>query len=214
MALSPSNRIQSVQDPIIPIVGQWIRENPGTVSLGQGVVWYGPPEQIAKGMEMFNQDSGNHIYKAVHGIPALQNIIEDKLESDNNIRINDNRRVVVTAGGNLAFSNAVLAIADPGDEFILSVPFYFNHEMAITMANCKAVLVATDDHYQLDLDAIAAAITAKTKAVVTVSPGNPTGVVLSNQSLIALNQLCKEKGIYHIHDEAYEYFHYGDSEQF
>ncbi len=214
MTLSSSKRIQSVQDPIIPIVGQWIRENPGTVSLGQGVVWYGPPEQIARGIDKFNGDSGNHIYKAVHGIPSLLDVIESKLKTDNDIHINDNQRIVVTAGGNLAFSNAVLAIADPGDEFILSVPFYFNHEMAITMANCKPVLVPTDDEYQLDPDAIAAAITPKTKAVVTVSPGNPTGVVLSNESLIALNQICKEKGIYHIHDEAYEYFHYGDSVQF
>ncbi len=214
MTLSPSNRIQAVQDPIIPIVGQWIRENPGTISLGQGVVWYGPPTEIEHGIAEFNKDASNHLYKAVHGIPGLLGAIETKLATDNNINLNDSQRIVVTAGGNLAFSNAVLAIADPGDEFIFSVPFYFNHEMAVTMVNCKPVLVSTDEHYQLDLGAIAAAITPKTKAVVSVSPGNPTGVVLSTESLIALNNLCREKEIYHIHDEAYEYFHYGDSEQF
>ena len=214
MTLSPSNRIQSVQDPIIPIVGQWIRENPGTISLGQGVVWYGPPAEISNGITEFNKDPSNHLYKAVHGIPGLLDVIESKLNADNNIQINEGLRIVVTAGGNLAFSNAVLAIADPDDEFIFSVPFYFNHEMAITMANCKAVMVPMDDKYQLDLEAIAAAITPRTKAIVTVSPGNPTGVVLTKESLIALNNLCKEKGVYHIHDEAYEYFHYGDSTQF
>ncbi len=214
MTLSPSNRIEAVQDPIIPIVGQWIRENPGTVSLGQGIVWYSPPEQISQGIEKFNSDSSNHIYKAVHGIPGLLEAIENKLDADNDIQVTDAQRIVVTAGGNLAFSNAVLAIADPGDEFILSVPFYFNHEMAIAMANCKSVLVSTDEQYQLDLAAIEAAITPKTKAIVTVSPGNPTGVVLDKQSLTVLNNLCREKGIYHIHDEAYEYFHYGDSKQF
>ena len=214
MTLFPSNRIQAVQDPIIPIVGQWIRENPGTISLGQGVVWYGPPAEIEKGITEFNKDPSNHLYKAVHGIPELLDAIETKLSTDNNVQISDAQRIVVTAGGNLAFSNAVLAIADPGDEFILSVPFYFNHEMAIAMANCKSVLVSTDDQYQLDVEAIEAAITPRTKAIVTVSPGNPTGVVLNKEDLIALNNLCREKGIYHIHDEAYEYFHYGDSEQF
>ena len=214
MSLTTSKRIQNVQDPIIPIVGQWISENPGTVSLGQGIVWYPPPVQIEQGISEFNKDPDNHIYKAVHGIPELLTAIEFKLECDNNIRPSPKHRVVVTAGGNLAFSNAVFAIADPGDEFILSVPFYFNHEMAIAMANCKSVLVSTDENYQLDLKAIEAAIGPKTKAVVTVSPGNPTGVVLTRQSLIALNDLCKNKGIFHIHDEAYEYFHYGESGQF
>ena len=214
MSLTTSNRIQNVQDPIIPIVGQWISENPGTVSLGQGIVWYAPPPEIEQGIVQFNKDPDNHIYKAVHGIPELLSVIDNKLEHDNHIKPSEGRAVVVTAGGNLAFSNAVFAIADPGDEFILSVPFYFNHEMAIAMANCKSVLVSTDENYQLDLDAIEAAIGPKTKAVVTVSPGNPTGVVLTKESLIAVNALCKRKGIYHINDEAYEYFHYGDSEQF
>ena len=214
MNLAASNRIQNVQDPIIPIVGQWISENPGTVSLGQGIVWYGPPSEISQGINEFNKNPDNHIYKAVHGIPQLLTAIEAKLEMDNNIKPSLDRKIVVTAGGNLAFSNAVFAIADPGDEFILSVPFYFNHEMAIAMANCNSVLVAMDENYQPDLKAIEAAIGPKTKAVVTVSPGNPTGVVLTKDNLLAVNALCKQKGIFHIHDEAYEYFHYGDSEQF
>ena len=214
MNLTASNRIQNVQDPIIPIVGQWISENPGTVSLGQGIVWYGPPSEISQGINEFNKNPDNHIYKAVHGIPQLLTAIEAKLEMDNNIKPSLDRKIVVTAGGNLAFSNAVFAIADPGDEFILSVPFYFNHEMAIAMANCNSVLVAMDENYQPDLKAIEAAIGPKTKAVVTVSPGNPTGVVLTKDNLLAVNALCKQKGIFHIHDEAYEYFHYGDSEQF
>lgn len=214
MSLATSNRIQNVQDPIIPIVGQWIRENPGTISLGQGIVWYPPPSEIEQGISEFGKNPENHIYKAVHGIPELLHTIETKLERDNGIKPGPGRRVVVTAGGNLAFSNAVFAIADPGDEFILSVPFYFNHEMAIGIANCKSVLVPTDEYYQLDLTAIKAAIGPRTRAVVTVSPGNPTGVVLSKQSLVAVNELCRQRGLFHIHDEAYEYFHYDNSEQF
>jgi aspartate/methionine/tyrosine aminotransferase len=86
-------------------------------------------------------------------------------------------RLVVTAGSNMGFINALLAIADPGDEIILPVPFYFNHEMAVVMANAIPVLVPTTGAYQLDLDAIATAITTRTRAVVTVSPNNPTGGV-------------------------------------
>ena len=93
-------------------------------------------------------------------------------------------------------------------------PYYFNHEMAVTMAGCRPVLVATDDDFQLDLDAVAAAITANTRAVVTISPNNPSGAVYPEADLRELNRLCAERGVYHIHDEAYEYFLYDGAEHF
>ena len=65
----------------------------------------------------------------------------------------------MTAGGNMAFFNALLAIADPGDEIILLTPYYFNHEMAVAMLNCRSVLVPLDANYQIDLDARRRAIT-------------------------------------------------------
>ena len=92
-------------------------------------------------------------------------------------------RLMVTAGGNQAFLNAALAILDPGDEVILPVPYYFNHEMAIVMANARPVLVPTDKNYQLDVDAIRAAITPRTRAILTVSPNNPSGAVYSEAAL-------------------------------
>jgi aspartate/methionine/tyrosine aminotransferase len=110
--------------------------------------------------------------------------------------------------------NAVLAVTDPGDEIILPAPYYFNHEMAIVMAGARAVAVPTDDQYQLDVPAIAAAITSRTRAVVTVSPNNPTGAVYSSAALSEINALCKARGVFHVHDEAYEYFTYGSARHF
>jgi aspartate/methionine/tyrosine aminotransferase len=115
---------------------------------------------------------------------------------------------MVTAGGNMAFVHAILAITEPGDEIILPVPFYFNHEMAIEMAGCRAVRVPTDARYQLDVEKIRGAITSRTRAVVTISPNNPTGAVFPEQTLRELNALCRDRGLYHISDEAYEYFVY------
>ena len=89
------------------------------------------------------------------------------------------------------------------------MPFYFNHEMAIEMAGCRAVRVPTDERYQLRLDAIERAITDRTRAIVTISPNNPSGAVLSEASLRAVNELCRERGLYHLADEPYEYFTYG-----
>src|SRR5690606_9046457 len=84
----------------------------------------------------------------------------------------------------------------------------FNHEMTITMANAIPVPVPTDEHYQLIPERIKAAITPKTRAIVTVSPNNPTGAVYPEATLREVNQLCRERGIYHISDEPYEYFTY------
>jgi aspartate/methionine/tyrosine aminotransferase len=86
--------------------------------------------------------------------------------------------------------------------------------MAIRMANCQPVLVPTDAEYQLQPDRIAAAITPRTRAIVTVSPNNPTGVVYPESALRKVNQLCRDRGIYHIHDEAYEYFVHGSARHF
>jgi aspartate/methionine/tyrosine aminotransferase len=203
-----------VQSPVIPVVGELIRQNPGTISLGQGVVHYGPPARALKAVEQFFADPQNHKYKPVQGIAELTSLIEAKLQTENGIRIGAGNSVLVTAGGNMAFINALLAIADVGDEIILQTPYYFNHEMAVTIADCKTVCVATDENFQLRPEAIAAAITPRTRAVVTVSPNNPTGAVYSADSLRQVNAICKAAGVYHIHDEAYEYFVYGDRTHF
>lgn len=208
------SRMSTVQSPVIPIVGQLIQENPGTISLGQGVVYYGPPQASIIKISDFLNNPLNHQYKSVQGIPSLVNRVIRKLQEDNKIVINNDRSVVVTAGGNMAFVNALLAVTNAGDEIILNTPFYFNHEMAIKMANCSPILVKTDDNYQLSLEAIQKAITPKTRAIVTISPNNPTGAVYPESTLRELNQLCQEKGIYHISDEAYEYFTYNNVRHF
>ncbi|GBE90858.1 pyridoxal phosphate-dependent aminotransferase [Nostoc cycadae] len=202
------SRMQAVQSPIIPVVGELIQNSPGTISLGQGVVSYSPPPQAIELLPKFLAESTNNLYKAVEGIPPLLTALTGKLSAFNGIEINEDNCIVVTAGSNMAFMNAILAITCPGDEIILNTPYYFNHEMAITMAGCRPVLVETDENYQLRPEALAAAITSKTRAIVTISPNNPTGVVYSEAALRQVNQICSDRHIYHISDEAYEYFTY------
>ncbi len=207
-------RMQLVQSPIIPIVAELIRNHPGTISLGQGVVYYGPPPQAIAQIPLFLANLDNHKYKPVIGIPSLLNAISDKLQAENRITINHQNCLVITAGSNMAFMNTILAIANPGDEIILQIPYYFNHEMAITMANCHPVLVPTDENYQLQPQIIKQAITPKTRAIVTISPNNPTGAVYPREILTEINEICRVYNIYHIHDEAYEYFTYNDTPHF
>ena len=206
--------MQAVQDPVIPIVGEWTRDNPGTISLGQGVVSWGPPPEVYEALGKFREDPSNQKYKLVQGIPELLDAIEQKLARDNSIVVDALQQVVVTAGANMGFMNAILAITDPGDEVILPAPYYFNHEMAIRIAGCQPRLVKTDSNNQLDLEALSNAINSRTRAIVTISPNNPTGAVYPETDLRAVNLLCRDQGLYHISDEAYEYFTYESAQHF
>jgi aspartate/methionine/tyrosine aminotransferase len=206
--------MQAVQSPVIPIIGELSRSTPGTISLGQGVVSYGPPRESLVAAAEFGRTLDEHRYGPVEGLPTLLAAIADKLQRENRIDVTRGRRVVVTAGGNMAFMNAVLAITDPGDDVLLLTPFYFNHDMAIVMAGCRTLTAPTDASYQVNLDAIRDALTPRTRAIVTVSPNNPSGAVYDEATLRAVNALCRERGLYHINDEAYEYFTYDDVQHF
>jgi len=203
-----------VQPPIIPIIHQLIKDHPGTISLGQGVVHYGPPPSALQAAVAFAsrptaEALADHRYGSVGGTPPLRDALVAKLAAENGIHVEDPRELLVSAGANMAFVNAVLAIADPGDEVILLSPYFFNHEMAVEIAGCRPVVVATDDRHHPVVADIERAIGPRTRAVVTNSPNNPSGAVYAEQTLAEISRLCGQRGVYHIHDEAYEYFTYG-----
>ncbi len=120
-----------------------IRQTPGTISLGQGVVHYGPPQAALDAVRDALRDA---VDPRVPGRRRAAGARRARSRRSCARRTASTwraaRRVMVTAGANMAFVHAVLAITAPGDEIILPVPFYFNHEMAIQMAGCTAVRVA------------------------------------------------------------------------
>ena len=203
----------AVQSPVVPVVADLIRATPGTISLGQGVVCYGPPETALRNV-LAHAGELNQYYGPVEGIPELAGRLKDKLRTENDIHIDEGRTLVISAGANMGFLHALFAITDPGAEVILPTPYYFNHEMAVRMLNCEPVCVDTDQHFQITPEAVAAALTPRSAAVVTISPNNPSGAVYPEHSLRAINELCREQGVYHISDEAYEYFVYDDQAHF
>lgn len=203
-----SSRMHRIQTPIIPFIKDLIQKSPGTIALDQGVVAYGPPNSAIDAIQDFLTQPQAHKYQATVGIPKLLGTLQEKLYRDNQIDIGDDNCIIVCAGSNMGFLNAILSITHAGDEIILNTPYYFNHEMAIRMINCHPISVQTDNNYYPQLDKLLKAITPKTKAIVTISPNNPTGVVYNSSTLREINQICQEAGIYHISDEAYEYFTY------
>jgi aspartate/methionine/tyrosine aminotransferase len=206
--------MDAVQTPIIPTIGALIQATPGTISLGQGVAHYGPPSAAIEAVRRAVGEKSTHEYQHGSGQPQLRDRLAAKLLRENQVDVKRGRSLMVTAGANMAFHHAIQAITVAGDEIIVNTPYYFNHEMAIRMLDCTPVSVATDDKYQPRADALSAAITPRTRAIVTVTPNNPSGAVYGAATLTALDALCRERGIYHICDETYEYFTYGAARHF
>jgi aspartate/methionine/tyrosine aminotransferase len=115
--------------------------------------------------------------------------------------------LLVTAGSNMAFHAIAQVLCDPGDEVVLPLPFYFNHAMAIRLAGGVPVPVAAG--LVPDPGRLAAAITPRTRAIVTISPNNPSGLVTPPEVLAAINRLCHRHGLLHVSDEAYADFLHG-----
>ncbi len=209
-----SRRMAEVQAPVIPVVAALAQRHPGTLSLGQGVAYYGPPPAALERAQAFLAAGGEHRYGPVQGQAELIAAIAHKLGIENRIDCAQGRRIVVTAGANMGFLNALWAITDPGDEVILPSPYYFNQEMAARMLSCRPVPVPADPQCLPTIEGLARAITARSRAIVTVSPNNPSGAVYPEPLLCAINTLCRDHGLYHITDEAYEYFTFGDTRHF
>ena len=203
--------MEAVQTPIIPVIGEMLRQTPDAISLGQGVVHYGPPPQAAEAARAATLRPETDQYQDGAGLPALLDRVAQKLSGENGIDLARGGRAMVTAGANMAFMHSVLATTSPGDEVILPVPFYFNHDMAVEMAGCRVIRVPTDERYGLSVDAVARAIGSRTRAVVTVSPNNPSGAVYAEAALRRISEICRDRGLYHISDETYEYFTYGSA---
>ena len=104
---SVAERIEQVQSPVIPIVGDWVKAYPGTLSLGQGVVFYLPPKPISSSIQSFLEDPLNHRYQSVQGIDALLEAIQKKLFDENGMKVDAGGQIMVTAGSNMAFMQAI-----------------------------------------------------------------------------------------------------------
>jgi len=207
--LQPNKRLQAVMEPVIPEISQLMAEFPGTLSLAQGMVSWHPPANVYLELQkaLINPNQEINRYGPVQGDPALIEAIKQKLKHQNGLDLTGST-VLVTAGSNMAFRAIAEVLCDPNDEVILPLPYYFNHVMAIQMAG--GVPIPVDAGVIPDPEQIAAAITPRTRAVVTVSPNNPSGVVFPRTVLIAINELCAKHGLLHISDEAYEDFVLGD----
>jgi aminotransferase len=178
----------------------------GGANLAQGVCDTEVPSPVAaRAVEAIAQ--GLNIYTRMDGIQPLRHAIADKLARRNGLTADPEGEILVTSGATAGFQAACMALFDPGDEVILFEPFYGYHLGALRALRVEATSVPLSaPNWALNLEALRAAITPRTRGIVVNSPSNPSGKVFSRAELEAVAALAIENDLFVITDEIYEYF--------
>lgn len=186
----------------------------GAVNLGQGFPdTDGPPEMLAAAKRAI--DSGLNQYPPGIGRPELREaIVADRLRYGT--QYDPDTEVLVTAGATEALTASLLGLTQSGDEVLVLEPYYDSYAAAVAMAGATRVVVPLAQHdegrFELDVEAVRAAVTTRTRAIVVNSPHNPTGTVFTREELAGLAAICVEHDLIAITDEVYEHLTFGDAE--
>jgi len=184
-------------------------------NLAPGASGFDPPDiALSTAQELLSastRDSTINRYQDVIGDSTLRAVFKTRLQRDYpHATLNWNKlEVLVTSGANNAFVTAMLSICNQGDEVIVPVPYYFSHRMALQLLGIRMIPAARDcETFQPLVDDISAKITRKTRAVVLVSPCNPTGCVIDADTISRIRALCAQHALWLVVDAAYEHFVY------
>ena len=185
------------------LVNQMKAQGIDVISFSMGEPDFVTPENIIEACKE-SLDKGFTHYTPSAGTPELRKAIAAKAFSDNNIQCTS-KNVLVTPCKHGIYM-AAQAFLDPGDEVILQDPCWVSYEPDIRLAGAKPVFVPTryDDNFILDPNAIAEAITPKTKMIVLNSPSNPTGSVIPEDKLKEIAKIAKDHNLMVLSDEIYE----------
>ncbi len=178
------------------------------VNFGAGEPHFSTPQHIKDAAIQAIQDNFTR-YTVVSGIPELRKAIVERHAADFATDYAPDE-CVFTTGGKLALFNAIQVLVDHGDEVILPVPYWVSFKDIIQYAGGKVVYLPTDEkeNFRITADAIEAAITPRTKAIILNSPSNPAGSVVSAADLERIVRLAHERNIFVLLDECYIYLSY------
>lgn len=174
------------------------------INLGQGFPDFDPdpalPEAVHAAMR-----AGHNQYPPMAGIPLLREAIAEKIVALHGATYDPGDEITITAGATQALLTAILAVVHPGDEVIVLTPAYDSYAPAIELAGGVPRFVPLDAQYRPDFDAIGAAITPRTRAMLVNSPHNPSGRVWTQADMHRLGALLAPTDIILIADEVYEH---------
>ena len=183
------------------------------IGFGAGEPDFPTPEHIVEAAIAACSDSANHRYSPAGGQPALKAALAAKTERDSGLDW-DPSQFLVTNGGKQAVYNTMAALVDPTDEVLLPAPYWTTYPEAIRVFGGVPVEVfaGIESGFRVSVEQLEAARTDRTKALLFVSPSNPTGAVYPRDEIVAIGQWALEHGLWVITDEIYEHLTYGDAQ--
>jgi aminotransferase len=181
------------------------------INLAQGVCDTDPPQVVAEGA-IAAIHAGHNIYTRAEGIARLRRAIATQVARTHGLSVDPDREVLITSGATAAYHAAAMALLNPGDEVLLFEPIYGYHATTLRTLGMKPILIPlTAPDWALDIEAVRAAITPQTRAMLINTPANPSGKVFPRAELEALAELAAEHDLFIFTDEIYEHFVYGDT---
>ena len=180
----------------------------GGINLAQGVCDT-PVPAVVEAAAVEAMRSGYNIYTRCDGIARLRQAIAKKQQRDYGLEYDPEREVLVASGATAGYHVAIMALLNPGDEVILFEPFYGYHVNTLKSMKVTPVPVAlAEPDWHLDIDALRAAITPKTRAILVNTPANPSGKIFGLAELQQIAEVCERHDLFLFTDEIYEYFVY------
>lgn len=205
-------RTIGVDPPPVLEVKNWL-SNPDLqpskplIDVSQAAPTEPPPEKMLEFMaNKILCDNAVNTYGPVLGLDELRESLASKWSRQYQGKVSK-ENVAVTSGCNQAFCASISSFTSENDEVIIPTPWYFNHHMWLQMAGVKSIPLDTDANMNPIIEKAEALITDRTRAIVLVSPNNPSGAIYSNQLLQKFFDLCKSNQIRLIIDETYKDFH-------
>lgn len=189
------------------IAARLAAEGRDLIDLGQAVLGLPPPVRAVEAIERYLAVKAPHVYSPDPGLPEALEAVADFMRRRKGVTDATARRLMITCGANQAFVNALLTVTRPGDEVIFFAPYYFDHLFAIQLAGCIPVEVplrARAQRFFVDFDTLEAAIGPRTRCIVVVSPGNPTGHLVAEPDMASLCRLCRDHDLWLLSDETYD----------
>ncbi len=177
--------------------------SPEFLNLGQGVSGYIPPKRALQVLSEQIWNPSLHGYTPDQGLLELREELALYLRRTHGIDADPQQEIIITAGANQAFAGVIMALIEPGDNVVIPDPFYFNTVMAVQLAGGNVKPAPVEPDYQISVDTIRAAVDDRTRAIVLVSPNNPTGAVYDEDAVNAVVDVCLENDIMLISDETY-----------
>ena len=177
----------------------------GGINLGQGVCDLPTPPLVAQGATLAIAEN-KAIYAPPAGLEALRAAVAQKIARSYGQNYDPASEVVITSGATGGFAAAVLALCEPGDEVILFEPYYGYHLNTLLALGVKPVLVPlSPPDWQITGEALARAVTSRTRGIVVCTPSNPAGKVMSQADLSLLASFCDAHDLIAFTDEIYEH---------